>query len=92
MGGDAVPSMQPGAGASQGVPMNSSCVITIIYRVCATASAQQSRPHWSLHTDAARNPRLFFCERMSLSFAPDSCAGSLFRSLLSCFNKVVLQE
>lgn len=58
--------------------MNFGCVITIIYRVCTTAVAQQSRPHWRFDTDAPRNPRLFFCERMTLSFAPDSCTGSLF--------------
>lgn len=32
----------------------------------------------SCFTDAPRNPRLFFCGRMVLSFAPDSCAGLLF--------------
>lgn len=37
-----------------------------------------TRFHASCFTDAPRNPRPFFCGRMVLSFAPDSCTGLLF--------------
>lgn len=43
-----------------------------------SSSALRSQPHSSCYTDAPRIRRLFFCERMTPSFAPDSCAGSLF--------------
>lgn len=62
--------------------MNSSCIVMFIYCVSATVSALQnllqSHPHSSYFTDASRNLRLFFCGRMVLSFAHDSCAGLLF--------------
>lgn len=61
-----------------GCMYESSCVIRTIYPVCTSARVLWSQPHSSCCTDAPRNRRLFFCERMTPSFAPDSCAGSLF--------------
>lgn len=63
---------------------SSSCVLMSIYCVSTAASALpsplQSRPH---STRAVLQMRLeirgrFFCGRMVLSRAPDSCAGLLF--------------
>lgn len=61
-----------------GCTYESSCVITTIYPARSSARVLRSRPHSSCCTDAPWNRRLFFCERMTPSFAPDSCAGSLF--------------
>ncbi len=44
----------------------------------AEPASKPARFYSSCFTDASRNPRPFFCGRMVLSFAPDSCAGLLF--------------
>lgn len=78
------PSALRGAGAPTNCSYSttSSCVLMIIY--CVSTPAKRAAPsrlqkparlRSSCFTDASRNARPFFCGRMVLSFAPDSCAS-----------------